>query len=247
MESELETTKKSFNLFKAIYHQSNIVLIFGSILLSIWTTVLWILPHIDYLPDWFPVPSTSNPLIDILKCFQPIVLSVLGIPTVLAFIFEFGLGINFLVQRSQARRPASLKFLISSLLILAIPIVLWLFGEQIDNLLLNYGVSRYDRVINAIEEFKNDKGEYPPNLDTLVPKYLPYAPGFYMKFENRLIYEPKPYASYDHSPFTFELRGQYLSLHGQIIKYCPIDACFEGDRRYKRINDRWILFHSSAL
>lgn len=247
MESELEDEKKSFNLFRAIYNQSNIVLILGSSLLSIWTIILWLLPHIDYLPDWFPVPSTSNALINTVKCFQPIVLSVLGIPTLLAFIFEFAVSINFLVKHSQTHGPASIGLFISSLLILAIPIVLWLSGKQIDNFLLNYGVSRYDRVINAIEEYKNDEGEYPPNLDTLVPKYLPNATGIYMKFGNRLTYEPKPYAWYDHSPFTFELRGQYLSLHGQVIKYCPIDTCFEGDRPYKRINDKWILFHLSAL
>ena len=247
MKSELESKKSSFNLFRAIYSQSDKVLISGSVLLSVWTIALWLLPHIDYLPDWFPVPSTSNPLLDILKCFQPIILGVLGIPTVIAFIFEFTVYINALVKHLQTHRHASIGLLISSLLILAIPVVLWLSSKQIDNFLLNYGVSRYDTVIDAIEEYKIDNGEYPPNLDVLTPKYLRHAPKIYMKFGNRLTYESKPYAWYDHSPFTFELRGQYLSLHGQVLKYCPIDACFEDDRGYKRINDKWILFHLSAL
>ena len=247
MGNELEDNKKSFNLFRAIYNQSNTVLMAGSILLSIWTTTLWLLPHIDYLPDWFPVPSASNPLIDILKCFQPIVLSVLGIPTILAFTFEFTVCINTFVKNLQTHKPAGIGPLVLSLFILAIPIVLWLSSKQMDNFLLNHGVARYDIAIDAIEEYKNDNGEYPPNLDALVPNYLHDAPKIYMKFGNRLTYEPKPYAWYDHSPFIFEVRGQYLSLHGQVIKYCPIDACFEGDRRYNRINDKWILFHLSAL
>ena len=124
METELVIQKKPFNLFRAIYNQSDRVVFFGSILLSIWVAILWILPHIDYLPDWFPVPSTSNPLIDILKCIQPIVLSVLGIPTILAFIFEFTVSINILAKHLQTHKPASIGLLFSSLLILAIPMVL---------------------------------------------------------------------------------------------------------------------------
>jgi len=250
METELGSQKKSFNLFRAIYNQSDRVVFLGSILLSIWLAILWILPHIDYLPDWFPVPSTSYPLVDILKCFQPIVLCVLGIPTVLAFIFEFTVNINALVRHLQTRKVLSTGLLISSLFILGIPIALWLSSDQIDNYFLNYGISRYHPVIDAVEEYKNDKGKYPPNLDILVPEYLPETPGIYMKFGEILTYEPNPSAWYDHAPFTFELYGHYLSMHGQTLKYCPINTCyFEGDRHYTpvRINDRWIWVYSSAL
>jgi len=250
METEERSQKKPFNLFRAIYDQSNRVVLFGSILLSIWLAILWILPHIDYLPDWFPVPSTSNPLIDILKCFQPIVLCILGIPTVLAFIFEFTVGISVLVRRLQTREMSRIGLLILSLLMLGIPTALWMFSTQIDNYFLNYGISRYDVVIDANEEYKNDNGEYPANLDALVPEYIHRIPGIYMKFGEELTYEPIPSAWYDHSPFTFELYGHYLSMHGQTLKYCPINICyFEDDRHYTpvRINDRWIWVYSSAL
>lgn len=250
MEGELEDKRKSFNLFRAIYNQSDAVLISGSILLSMWMTTLWLLPHIDYLPDWFPVPSPSNQFIDLLKCFQPIILCIFGIPTIIAFIIEFTASISIFVGRLQTYQTSNKNLLILSLIVLVIPALLWVFSSQIDKYFLDYGISRYDVVIDEIEKYKKDKGVYPPNLAALVPEYIPKRPGIYMKFGEELTYEPKPYAWYDHSPFTFELYGHYLSMHGQTLKYCPINTCyFEGDRHYApvRINDRWIWVYSSAL
>jgi hypothetical protein len=139
-----------------------------------------------------------------------------------------------------------------ALAVLFASVLPWLFGGQIDRRALDYGIARYDEVIDAIEEYRDDHGEYPPSLDALVPDYLADAPGIFIKFGERLTYEPKPSIGCEAAPFTFELYGHDRSgIHGQILRFCPEELGLpdkEGrDTAPERINERWIWLYSSAL
>jgi hypothetical protein len=115
-------------------------------------------------------------------------------------------------------------------------------------------IQQYDQVINAIEGYHQDHGIYPLELSTLVPDYLPKAPGMYIRRGERLIYAPEPEQE-GAAPFTFYIYGHYPGLafmHGWEPKFCPseLGLCNEwNDRRYHphRINDRWIWTSRSAL
>jgi hypothetical protein len=126
-----------------------------------------------------------------------------------------------------------------------------IYKDQLEKDLKLYAISRYDHVIDAIEKYHVDNGYYPPTLEVLVPAYLAYAPGKYMKFGEELNYYPDPSSEsargyLGSGPFIFELTGKYAGMHGQTLKYCPIqdETCkaFKG-----RIDDRWIWTYSSIL
>jgi hypothetical protein len=117
-----------------------------------------------------------------------------------------------------------------------------LLGEKLDTYALP--------IIQAIEQYKNDKGSYPENLTVLVPAYLEQEP--YAAFGEKLKYSPKPPQQF-HSPFYFAFYGHYpfpAFMHGRTYMYCPEPACdisrFIGAGVY-RINQNWIYLHSSAL
>jgi hypothetical protein len=62
----------------------------------------------------------------------------------------------------------------------------------------------YEPVINAIEQYNNDNGNYPPDLETLVPDYLPKVPGIYIRKGERSTYKPSPRTERATvTPFTF--------------------------------------------
>ena len=115
-------------------------------------------------------------------------------------------------------------------------------------------IPRYDEVINAIERYYLDHGDYPNDLNTLVPFYLTQVPGVYIRSGEYLTYAPEPWNE-NTPPFTFSIRGHYpfpAFMHGWDLVYCPstYEGCAEGGDRHTRVfrvNDRWIWVHSSAL
>lgn len=127
----------------------------------------------------------------------------------------------------------------------------YLYGVNISNResLINAASSRYDTVIDAIEQFQIDHGHYPPSLQVLLPDYISSMPGMYMKYGEKLIYNPVlAYGSNRYGPFTFELYGHVgmAGIHGQTLKYCPVnDETCQVFRQ--RINDRWIFTFDSEI
>jgi len=115
-------------------------------------------------------------------------------------------------------------------------------------------IQQFDQVIDAIEDYHQDHGEYPPELSDLVPSYLPQVPGIYIRRGERLIYASEPERE-GGAPFTFYIYGHYPGLafmHGWELKYWPekLDMCSETDNRHyhpHRIDDRWIWVSRSAL
>lgn len=118
---------------------------------------------------------------------------------------------------------------------------------------LAQAIEQYDQVINAIERYHRDHGTYPPNLQALVPEYLPRAPEVYIKGGRRLEYSP----DLEHeggAPFTFYAYGNHTGtqfMHGWELEYCPEELNFCGeldDHLYHphRINDQWIWVNRSA-
>jgi hypothetical protein len=219
-------------------------LLIGCCLLAGWMLIMWLLPHWDYLPDWAPVPGPR--LMDPLKCVQPIILCGLGLPTLLAFVVGLIANLVLLLNRVLSRHIGGMVVLGVGLMILVLAALPWLFGDAIDDILIRYAITRYDVAIDAIELYHEEHGEYPPSLDMLVPDYLPTVPGIYMKYGEILKYDPNSEWGYVGSgPFTFELYGHYLSLHGQTLKYCPVeDNSCSG---FNRIDDRWVWAYASAL
>lgn len=219
-------------------------LLISCCLLAGWLSIIWLLPHWDYLPDWAPVPGPS--LMEPLKCFQPIILCVLGLPTLLAFVVGLITNLVLLSKRLLRQNTNGIVRLVTALVILILAALPWLFGDAIDNVLVRYAIMRYDVAIDAIEQYHEDQGVYPPNLDALVPDYLSTVPGIYMKYGEILRYAPNSEWKYiNQGPFTFELYGHYLGMHGQILKYCPVEdnSCQE----FRRIDSRWVWAYSSAL
>lgn len=224
-------------------------LLLGNCLFALWAFLLWLLPHWDYLPDWAPVPGPI--VMDIVKCLQPVILCFVGLPTLLVLLVGLFANLGLLFRRLLARGFREVVKMGIAVTILFAVCLLWLLGDAIDQANLSYGIARYDVVIDAIERYLDDHGRYPPTLDDLVPGYLATVPGIYMKFGQTLEYEPNPPAWYDHAPFAFELGGSHMGIHGQTLKYCPVEfePCYEDDRKHtsRRIDDRWIWVYSSAL
>jgi len=118
---------------------------------------------------------------------------------------------------------------------------------------LAQAITRYDQVINAIERYHKDHGAYPPNLEALVPEYLPKVPEIYITGGRRLEYSPNPEQK-GGAPFTFYVYGNHTGLqfvHGWELKYCPEELNFCGEVESHlyhpyRINDQWIWVNRSA-
>lgn len=126
--------------------------------------------------------------------------------------------------------------------------------EMVRRYRLERAIAKYDLVIDAIERYHVERGDYPPDLHTLVPEYLPRVPGIYVRAGETLVYFPVP-ERVGGAPFTFYVYGHHTGLqfiHGWELKYCPAELGFCGevnDRHYHshRINDRWIWINRSAL
>jgi hypothetical protein len=126
-------------------------------------------------------------------------------------------------------------------------------AEQSREFDLPWVIQRYDQVISAIEQYRQDHGSYPPTLAVLVPRYLPVVPDISIRNGEELVYAPA--TDKWAAPFTFYIYGHYPGLafmHGWSLRYCPatLEQCsVEGDRHIHpfRINYRWIWISSSAL
>jgi len=186
-----------------------------------------------------------------IACFEPIILVACGLPIALALVVGIITQLGYLANRILSKHISEMVILVAGIALLGISTLPWFYEDQINDALIKYAIARYDPVIDAIEKYHADNGEYPPTLDVLVPKYLPAVPGIYMKFGETMTYESTPSAWFDHAPFTFEMYGHYAGIHGQMLKYCPatLNPCFESDRHIwaSRINERWVWIYSSAL
>jgi hypothetical protein len=248
VETELSESNKISHILKSQDFWDNFFLV-ASCILAGWSLVIWYLLNWEYLPDWLPLPGF--PLMDFFACFGPLLFCITGLPALLGFIVGIVGNVVLLINRMLSWQIAKALKLGVGLTVLGIATLPWMFQGTIEDRALDHAIERYDVVINAIETYRTDYGHYPANLEDLVPSYLPEIPGKYMKFGEMLIYEPHPSAWYDHAPFTFELYGHYYGIHGQTLKYCPVETnpCYEGARKItpSRINDRWIWVYSSAL
>lgn len=115
-------------------------------------------------------------------------------------------------------------------------------------------IPQYDKVIEAIEAYKQCHAGYPQTLEDLVPEYLDKVPEIYIRKGEELKYEPEPF-EVKSVPFTFYITGHYPGLsamHGWKLMYCPVEfaSCNTGgDRHFSefRVNDVWIWINESAL
>ena len=205
----------------------------------------------DYLPEWIPLPGPNDSgILELLNCFFPYVICILGLPLLLIIFFSFLARFVALARSITTKSFDRTK--VYGFGLLSITLLLYILCSlSFTDLLISYALRRYDTVIAAIEQHRLDHGIYPPNLDTLSPQYLASSPGIYMKYGDRLIYSPTDLAWDDHAPFRFELHGTYNLFHGRRLKYCPdsIDSCYESgtDRYVERINQNWIWVYSSGL
>ncbi len=223
--------KGNFSKDRGLVASGVLCVVFGSfvILMAVW----------DVLPNWIPIPGGY--IVGIRCCCG---LCLLGpyygfsIGTVLAAVWRiFG-------RLSENDFYGVVTPTVVLFVVLFLAIVLHLGTDDISQALLNYGIRRYDRVVEAIEQYKLDHGFYPESLDALTPNYLQSKPGIFLKYGERLDYAPDTWSG-DDAPFRFELYGHDSSgVHGRILKYCPVEfECPDGDR----INDRWMWTYSSAL
>ena len=103
-------------------------------------------------------------------------------------------------------------------------------------------------IIEAIDEYQKDHGEYPKDLQILIPDYLSRDLGAVIG--DRLTYIPEPYNGV---PFYFGFSGNYWGLafmHGWGVIYCPLSICEIQDMPndgVHRKGENWIFIHSSAL
>ena len=216
----------------------------AGMVLSIWVIQSW-----EYMPEWAPVPGPA--IMDMVSCLRPIFLFLCGIPTAIAFLGGLVMNFRSLINRTQRRNILGILSFMLGLIILGSSTLPLFFQDQLEHGMQHYAISRYGVVIDAIEKYHVEHGSYPPSLNELVPNYLPAVPGKYMKFGEELNYFADPnsenargYAG--HGPFIFELTGMYAGIHGQTLKYCPIQdrSCdiFKG-----RVDDRWIWTYSTIL
>ncbi|MBI5054722.1 MAG: hypothetical protein HZC38_03505 [Chloroflexi bacterium] len=229
-----------------IKEYSNATFLVGCCLIAGMVASIWVIESWEYFPEWAPVPGPL--LMNFVSCLRPIFLFVCGLPTAIAFLISSVTSFGLLVNRALSKDLVGVVSLILSLTILGASTLPLIYKDQLEDGLQQYAISRYDVVIDAIEKYRADNGHYPPSLETLVPVYLPTVPGKYMKFGERLTYFSNvSMGGYiGHGPFIFELTGMYAGIHGQTLKYCPIqdESCsvFKG-----RIDDRWIWTYSSIL
>lgn len=232
-----------------INNYPNAAFLLGSCLIAGMVISIWVIESWEYLPEWAPVPGPA--LMNIVSCLRPIALFICGIPTAIAFLIGLITNLRSIVNHVLARNLIGVISFILGLAILGSSILPLIYKDRLEEDLKQYAVSRYDVVIDAIEKYHADNGHYPPSLDALVPAYLASVPGKYLKFGEELIYYPDPLSDdargyIGSGPFIFELTGMYAGMHGQTLKYCPIqdETCkaFRG-----RIDDRWIWTYSSIL
>lgn len=225
------------------------LLLIESCLVATWSLLVWVMLSWEFVPDWVPGPSELA--MESVACWANLIFCLFGLPTLLAFIVGLIINLVLLSDRILSQNLSGVFKLEVGLIILCVGGLPWFFSGRFRDATLNYGIARYDVVIDAIEAYHADYHRYPPSLETLVPTYLPEVPGIYMKFGSSLEYSLVPSGPWDHAPFTFELYGTCAGVHGQTLKYCPIEfePCYEGGRKItpKRINERWIWVYSSAL
>lgn len=275
----MDTTNKHSHshhrISKIIRRIEYIYLGFFTVFLNILFLLRPFLTSWNYWPEWGPISRTFVAGFSQILCLLYPLLFGFGIIAFVVFGDSVRRNISDLLRK---KLPPGILFLLLFVVILALSVTYVFQSRQeivdffvrkiivenhniplenhsdIDSALIAFAASRYDPVINAIEKYHSEYGEYPPDLETLVPAFLDTPPGIYMKFGEYLSYSPVVEGQhYDHSPFKFELYGHYSPefLHGQTLKYCPIeiDPCFDGNRHFTpiRINKRWILVYSSAL
>jgi hypothetical protein len=223
----------------------NATLLVGSCLIAGMLISFWVIESWEYLPEWAPVPGPA--LMNTVACLRPFFLFACGLLTATAFLTGLVVNRASLGNRALSKNLASAAVSVAILAVSTLPIV---YKGQLDKRLQQYAISRYDVVIDAIEKYHADNGYYPSSLEVLVPAYLPGLPGKYMKFGEELNYYPdassavKGYVG--HGPFIFELTGMYAGIHGQTLKYCPVQD--ETCSVFKsRIDDRWVWAYSSIL
>jgi hypothetical protein len=227
----------------------NAAFLLGSSVIGGMVICIWVIKGWEYLPEWAPVPGPA--LMNIVSCLRPIALFICGIPTGIAFVVGLITNFRSLPNRVPGRNLTGAVSFILSLAILGTSTLPLIYEDRLEEALKQYAITRYDAVINAIEKYHAANGYYPPTLDALVPTYLASVPGNYMKFGEELNYYPDPSSEnargyVGSGPFIFELTGKYAGMHGQTLKYCPIQdgtcKAFKG-----RIDDRWIWTYSSIL
>jgi hypothetical protein len=229
-----------------INNYPNAVFLLGSCLIAAMVISIWIINCWEYLPDWAPVPGPT--VMTLISLFRPIFLFVCGIPTAIAFLGSLVINIETLGDRILNKNLLGIISLILGLAILVSSTFPLFYKDEIEDYLKHYAISRYDVVIDAIENYHTNNGHYPPSLNALVPAYLPAIPGMYMKFGEHLDYFPDPSQGgyVGHGPFIFELTGMYAGIHGQTLKYCPIN--YESCKSFKsRMDDRWVFAYSTIL
>ena len=219
-------------------------LLVGCCLLTTYTITIWLLRHWDYLPEWAPVPGPI--VIDSLKCLHSLLPCGAGFLNLGALAVGLTTNLVLLVKRVLSRRIGGAVKLSAGLIMLSLTALPWFFGDKIDDILVRYAISRYNVAIDGIEKYREDHGEYPASLNVLIPDYLSSVPGIYMKYGEVLKYDANSSWGYvGYGPFTFELFGSHRILHGQTLKYCPVeDSSCEG---FRRIDERWVWAYSSAF
>lgn len=222
--------------------QRDSILVISGLFCIVLECVAFLVAVWEFLPDWVPVLGgrVVAPVPPWCCCFFCSSCALFGalIGTGLALLKR---TFTRLIKGEFKNALVSLSIL---LIIIGFIVVVFIGPTYVNPVLLRYGISRYDRVIEAIERYKADNGAYPKDLSSLVPDYLKSEPGIFLKYGERLDYSPDVCCG-DGAPFTFELYGHHWSgVHGQILKYCPTEFdCPDGDR----INDKWMWTYSSPF
>jgi hypothetical protein len=223
-------------------------LLLGSLSLSAFIWALWLSKNWYLLPNWVPIPEGIFFFFD---CFLPLIVLLCGLPTAVAFGISIMLNLGILGHGVFKKNGREIKLVGVSLGLLILSSLPWIYTDEINDAMLAYSLTRYDPIIDAIESYKDEQGQYPSSLELLVPQYLSAVPGIYMKYGERLIYEAPQSTMHDYTPFDFELYGHYAGLHGQSLKYCPIEInpCMGTDEHihYRRLDPHWIWVIYSAL
>ena len=213
------------------------------VLVFLWVIAVWFIPHYVYMPAWFPTPDQY--FLEQVSCLTPLIL-VFAFLLFLFFIFK---GVTIL--NSPDRRNFSFlqplekfRILLGIFLFLVTPFP-WLFSGQIDHFLLQEGLKHYDPLIEGIERYKQERGEYPKALEELVPSYLSAIPVPTMKIVKWVHYDPdttQDFLTEGAGPYTLQIQGMNEWAVQRVFVYCPvIDASCKSLFRAvdtKRINSK---------
>jgi hypothetical protein len=172
----------------------------------------------------------------------------------ISLLLVFGGLVVYLLSRFVAKPSRSLGLILLLILLVGCTAVTFLVRRRPDNQpdaeSIRQAAAQYEEVIDAIERYHIEQGQYPSDLIKLVPGYLPAVPGIYIEGGEVLEYLPMPSLG---EPFTVYVYGHDTEQGLRRVweewelRYCRQDSCTYSSDYYPphHINENWIWIYRS--